>query len=84
MTGQLTILLSPVLGAIADQCGSTVLMNILGGSGVMGVVFLLLAAQTGLDWFLFPAFICLGLMAVGSSVMTVLTGLVFQGRSRTR
>ena len=84
MTGQLTILLSPLLGAIADRYGPSTLMNILGTSGTIGIALLIVAVKTGLDALLFAAFICLGLMAVSSTIMTVLTGLAFQGRSRAR
>ncbi len=79
MVGQLMLLTSPLLGAVADHYGSQVLMNLLGLSGTVGLVFLLISVQMGIDWMLFPAFIGMGLMAMASSVMTVKTSLQFEG-----
>lgn len=77
-------LTSPILGAIADRYGSVMLMNILAGSGITGLILLVVAISVGIDVLLFPAFIGLALMAVSSSVMTVLTGIEFEGRTKTR
>ena len=84
MTGQLMLLMSPILGAIADKFSSKVLMDIIAITGISGISILAIAAATHIDELLFVAFISLGIMAVGSSVMTVQTGMLFEGRMRTR
>jgi len=84
MTGQLMLLTSPILGAIADKFSTKVLMNIIALAAILGLSILAIAIATHVDELLFLAFICIGLMAVGSSVMTVQTGMVFEGRMRTR
>ncbi len=79
MVGQLMLLATPLLGAVADYYGSSALMNLLGLSGILGLVFLVISVQMGIDWMLFPSFIGMGLMAMSSSVMTVKTSLEFEG-----
>ncbi len=79
MVGQLMLLTTPLLGAIADHYGSPALMNVLGLSGIIGLVFLVISVELGIDWMLFPTFIGMGLMAMSSSIMTVKTSLEFEG-----
>lgn len=84
MMGQLMLITSPILGAIADKFSSKVLMYTIAVTGILGLSILAISIATHIDELLFVAFICLGIMSVGSSVMTVQTGMVFKGRMRTR
>ena len=78
------LLSSPILGAIADKYSTKVLMNIIAIAAILGLSILAIAIATNVDELLFLAFICIGLMAVGSTIMTVQTGMLFEGRMRTR
>jgi MFS family permease len=70
------------LGWIADRFGSVALVNVLGVSVCIGISLLVLASWWQVYPLLFPGFILIGIMFNASCIMTVQTGLVFQGKSR--
>lgn len=77
-------MLSPLLGEISDRFGAPALMNLLGTCGSLGLILLAASVSVGVDPLLYPAALLLGVMSVSTTVMTVSTGMVFVGRSRTR
>jgi hypothetical protein len=77
MVGILTQITSPLLGWIADHYGAKVLANIMALTCWLGLSFVLVAAETGLDQFLFAAFACLGMTTWMGGLLSVQTGLYF-------
>jgi len=86
LVGQIiAFMASPLLGEFADRYGYGKLLNFVASCGIVGVALIMIAVATGLDWLLFPAFIVNGMMAISTGgIMTVKTGLVFEGRARIR
>ena len=87
---QLTILLSPLLGELSDRKGARFAVYLMAFLAIVGLVLLTIAVQStkwdsvNLDWLLYVSFICLGLMASCGGLLTVHTGLLFQGKLRSR
>jgi hypothetical protein len=84
MVGLLTQITSPLLGWIADHYGAKVLANIMALTCWLGLAFVLVAAETGLDQFLFAAFACLGMTAWMGVLLTVQAGLYFTSANQMR
>jgi len=59
-------------------------MKLVAGLGISGLLILVVASSTHVDGLFFLAFTLFGLMSVGSSVMTVQTGMIFEGIDRVR
>ena len=75
---QLTMIASPLLGAWCDKNGPAEVAGGLFLSGSVGILLLAIATSNlGIDWLLFPSFLCSGLMAQIAGLMTVQTGLIF-------
>lgn len=81
---QFAIVLSPILGGIADHFGAVKLMYVSASCGMLGLGLLTLA--TGLLWdnLVFVAFFLVGVMAMSSAVNTVQVGLLFDAVTRQR
>lgn len=81
---QFAIVLSPILGGIADHFGAVKLMYVSASCGMLGLGLLTLA--TGLLWdnLVFVAFFLIGVMAMSSAVNTVQVGLLFDAVTRQR
>jgi hypothetical protein len=84
MVGQLTQITSPILGYIADHYGAKVLANMMALTCWLGLGLVLVAAETGVDQLLYIAFACLGMTTWMGGLLTVQTGLYFQGKMRSR
>jgi hypothetical protein len=84
LVSQVTSALSPGLGWVADRFGSLALMNLLGLSACAGISLLVLASWFKIYELLYLGFILIGIMFVSTSIMTVQTGVVFQGKARRR
>jgi len=83
--GQLTLISSPLLGASVDKFGPSAVIIGMFLFGSSGLALLAAATYFRIDPMLFPAFICLGIMANVGGLFTVQTGLTYpQGRSRNR
>ena len=77
-------LFSPLVGAGIDKYGPSVMICAF-IFGTAGYVILTIATALGIDWMLFPSFVCMGCMSTISGLFTVQTGLLFKpGRSRDR
>lgn len=81
---QLTLMFSPIAGALADRYSARVLMYITAAVGLFGLIFILVATGLYVDNLLYLSDLLLGLMATCSSVMIVQTGLVFTTVTRQR
>lgn len=83
---QLTMIVSPLLGAWCDKNGPAEVAGGLFVSGALGILLLAVATSNlSIDWLLFPSFLCSGLMAQIAGLMTVQTGLIFDDpRTRNR
>lgn len=84
LVAMISLIFSPVLGALSDTCGTFSLMCLTAFCACTGLAFLTIAASQNLDGMLFATFILLGIMAVSSSVMIVQTGMIFHGVIRQR
>jgi hypothetical protein len=84
LVANLTFMLSPIFGRIADTKGASMSALCMGISIVMGTFLLTMATEFKVDGLLFPAFICLGIGTGNGFVLTVHTGLYFTGSSRSR
>ena len=83
--GQLTLISSPLLGASVDKFGPNVMILAMFLFGAFGLALMAAATYFRIDPILFPAFICLGMMANIGGLFTVQTGLTYpQGRARNR
>jgi hypothetical protein len=80
MVGQLTQITSPLLGWIADHYGAKILANIMALTCWLGLTFFLVAAETGLDQFLFSALACLGMTTWMGGLLSVQVGLYFRSK----
>jgi hypothetical protein len=84
MVGQLTMVLSPILGYISDRYGAKVLANTMALTCWLGLALILVAAGTGVDQFLYVAFGILTLATLMGTLLTVQTGLYFTGKMQSR
>lgn len=82
---QLTLMFTPISGAIADRYSATTLMIFVAFFGVLGLILLIITSSLGtVDNLFYVGDFCLGLMTTSSTVMTVQTGLVFTKIVRQR
>ena len=82
---QLTLMFTPISGAIADRYSATTLMICVTSFGILGLVLLIITTSLGtVDNLFYVADFCLGLMTTSTTVMTVQTGLVFTKVVRQR
>ena len=81
---QFAIVLSPILGVIADRYGALQLMYVTAASGCLGLGLLTLATGFRVDNLVFVAFFLIGIMAMSSAVNTVQVGMLFGPITRQR
>jgi hypothetical protein len=75
---------SPVLGELVDRFGSTFLCYCMTCLNWLGLIFLIVAAKYVIDPLVYAAFQFLAFSTWMGGLLTVQTGLVFAGRTRSR
>ena len=81
---QFAIVLSPVMGIIADKYGPFVLMCFASACGIVGLGLMTLAVGLRIDNLIFVAFFLIGIMALSAAVNTVQAGMLFDPVTRQR
>ena len=84
LISQLTIIGSPLLGELSDRKGARNVAYLLTALTFTGLLLIIVSDRTGVDWIMYLAFSCLALVAWSGGLLTVETGLVFQGKRRSR
>ena len=83
-TSQLTIVASPLLGYLSDQKGDYVLSMLMTVLLWIGLSLLVVSVHFGIDFLLYISLPLIGLASWSGGILTVQTGLMFQGKIRTR
>ena len=81
---QFAIVLSPVMGIIADKYGPFILMCFASACGLVGLGLMTLATGLRIDNLIFVAFFLIGIMALSAAVNTVQVGMLFDPVTRQR
>lgn len=81
---QLTILASPLIGKLSDSKGPQYVAYFLAAMVFAGLVLIIVASLLKAYWMTYLAFSCLALAAWSGGLLTVQTGLIFQGKLRSR
>jgi MFS family permease len=81
---QFAIVLSPVMGIIADKYGPFVLMCFASACGIVGLGLMTIATGFRIDNLIFVAFFLIGVMALSAAVNTVQVGMLFGPVTRQR
>ena len=79
-TAQITLVLSPVLGTIADHYGAPMLVLLMAVCNWVGLLLLIVAVALDLDVGILPvAFVGLGISSFSGGLLTVQTGMIYSG-----
>jgi len=81
---QLTIVASPLLGYLSGQKGNYFLSILMTVFMLIGLSLLVVSIHFGIDFLLYISLPFIGLASWSGGILTVQTGLVFEGKSRIR